>query len=345
MDLLFRPILAGTDNRRNPETGTQSEKGGPAMDLNYPISRRESLKRIAQVSASLAGAALGISPLLSQSSGQASTASKRFVIEGIGAKDDYKVKELTRMVFEAAGGMGQFVSKGDIVAIKPNISWARRPDLAATTNPEVLEAVIELCLDAGAKKVRIADHTIHDARRCFALTGVGTVAKRTGAELIFPRSSLMKRMKLHGHRLDVWPVFVPLVEADKLLNVPVAKVHSVSTLTLGMKNWIGAVGGRRGALHQDIHQSIVDLARFFNPSLTLIDATRIMITNGPSGGSPSDVAAKHTLILSNNQVAADAKAAGLFGYDPGEIGFIHLGQKWGLGTYDPKKLIEQRMIL
>ena len=315
------------------------------MELNHPITRRQSLKKIAQISASLGGTALGLCPLLSQDSARASTAGKGFIVEGIGSKEDYKIKDLTGKVFEAAGGMGQFVSRGDVVVIKPNISWARRPELAATTNPEALEAVIELCLDAGAKKVRIADNTIHDARRCFALTGAGMVAKRTGADLVFPRSSLMKEMKLHGHRLDVWPVFVSLKEADKLINLPVAKVHGLSTLTLGMKNWIGGVDGRRSALHQDIHQSIVDLAQFFNPTLTLIDATRIMITNGPSGGSPSDVAVKNTLILSNDQVAADAKAAGLFGHGPGEIGFIGLGQKWGLGTYDSQKLIQQRVIL
>ncbi len=315
------------------------------MKPNHPITRRQSLKKIARISASLAGAVLGVSPLLSHSLARASTAGKGFVVEGIGSKEGYKIKELTRKVFDAAGGIGKFVSKGDVVVLKPNISWARRPELAATTNPEVVEAVIELCLDAGAKKVRIADHTIHDARRCFALTGVGVVAKRTGADLVFPRSSLMKRMKLHGHRLDVWPVFVPLVEADKVISLPVAKVHGLSTLTLGMKNWIGGVGGRRSALHQDIHQSIVDLAQFFNPTITLIDATRIMITNGPSGGSPSDVAVKNTLILSNDQVAADAKAAGLFGYDPGKIGFIRLGQKWGLGTYESQKLIQQRVML
>lgn len=315
------------------------------MELNDPITRRESLKKIVRMSASLAGSAVGLCPLLSQGSDRASTAGKGFIVEGIGSKEDYKIKDLTGKVFEAAGGMGQFVSRGDVVVIKPNISWARRPELAATTNPEVVEAVIELCFDAGAKKVRIADNTIHDARRCFALTGVGIVAKRTGADLVFPRSSLMKEMNLHGHRLDIWPVFVPLKEADKLINLPVAKVHGLSTLTLGMKNWIGGVGGRRSALHQDIHQSIVDLAQFFNPTLTLIDATRIMITNGPSGGSPSDVAVKNTLILSNDQVAADAKAAGLFGHDPGEIGFIGLGQKWGLGTYDSQKLIQQRVVL
>ena len=315
------------------------------MKTSHPITRRESLKRIGRISAGFAGAALGVCPLLSGVTTRASTGNKKFLVEGVGATEGYKIKELTRKVFEAAGGMGQFVSRGDVVAIKPNMSWARRPELAATTNPEVVETVIELCLDAGAKKVRLADYTIHDARRCFALTGMGAVAKKTGAEIVFPRSSRLKQMKLHGHRLDVWPVFVPFVEADKVLNVPVAKVHGLSTLTLGMKNWIGGVGGRRSALHQDIHQTIVDLAQFFNPTLTLIDATRIMITNGPSGGSPSDVAIKNTLFLSNDPVAVDARAAGLFGYQPSEIGFISLGQKWGLGTYDLQKLTQRKVTL
>jgi uncharacterized protein (DUF362 family) len=232
-----------------------------------------------------------------------------------------------------------------VVAIKPNISWARSPDLAAATSPEVLEGVIELCYEAGAKKVRIADHTIHDARRCFAITGAGSVAKKTGAELVFPRSSLMKEMKINGNRLDVWPVFIPLVESDKLINIPVAKDHGLSTLTIGIKNWIGGVGGRRYALHQDIHQTIVDLARFFRPTLTLIDAIRILVSNGPSGGSASDVVVKDTLILSNDQVAADALAAGLFGIKAEDLGFIRLGEKQGLGASDLRQLNRKKVVV
>jgi len=119
----------------------------------------------------------------------------------------------------------------------------------------------------------------------------------------------------------------------------------LSSLTIGMKNWIGGVGGRRNALHQDIHQTIVDLARFFKPTVTLIDAIRIMTRNGPSGGSLSDVTAKNTLILSDNPVAGDALASGLFGYSPEKIGFIRLGQKLGLGTYDLEKLERKKVIL
>ena len=315
------------------------------MNMNQPMTRRGSLKKLLQVSGTVAVSALSGWPLSAHRSVWAKSEKKKFIIEGLGQTEGYAVKELIEKVFEAAGGITRFISRGDVVVIKPNISWARGPNLAATTNPEVLESVIELCYNAGAKKVRIADNTIHDARRCFAITGAGMVAKKTNADLVYPRSSLMKRMKIRGHRLDVWPVFVPLVEADKIINLPVAKDHVLSTLTLGMKNWIGAVGGRRSALHQDIHQTIVDLALFFKPAVTLIDATRIMTKNGPSGGSLSDVAVKNTLILSDDPVAADALAARLFDRRPEQIGFIRLAQKHNLGTYDLQQLDQKKVVL
>jgi uncharacterized protein (DUF362 family) len=315
------------------------------MNFEKAVTRRESIKKLLRVSGCLTFSGAAAFASNSAGSGRPATANNGFMVEGVGETSDYDVKELTRKTFEAGGGISKFISKGDVVVVKPNISWARRPEMAASTNPTVMEAVVELCQEAGARKVRIADNTIHDARRCFALTGAGMVAKNTGADLIYPRSSLMRRMKLQGNRLDIWPVFVPLVEADKVINLPVAKHHSLSVLTLGMKNWIGAVGGRRNKLHQDIHMTIVDLAQFFNPTVTLIDGIRIMTRNGPSGGSTSDVVQKNTLILSNDPVAADARAARLFGRKPEQIGFIKLGQKWGLGTYDFQKLTRKKVTL
>lgn len=314
------------------------------MKFDKPITRRESIRRLLRWSGcvTLAGT---VQWALSTLSNAWAAANKRFIVEGFGQTEGFSVRDLTRKVFEAAGGISRFVSRGDVVAIKPNISWARHPRFAATTNPEVLSAVIELCQEAGASRVRIADNTIHDAIRCFALTGAGKVARETGADLVYPRSSLMKKMKLRGNRLDVWPVFIPLVEADKVINLPVAKHHSLCTLTLGMKNWIGAVGGSRWSLHQDIHQSIVDLAQFFRPAVTLIDALRIMTRNGPSGGSTDYVTIKNTLILSDDPVAADAGASMLFGLKPERIGFIHLAQKSGLGTYDFSKLENEKVIV
>jgi uncharacterized protein (DUF362 family) len=304
------------------------------MKSEQSMTRRESIKKLLRLwgGLSLGGAVVLSWPAIKPA--QAAVDSPRFLVDGVGRTEGYSIKALTRKTFEAAGGMGSFVSKGDVVAIKPNISWARAPHLAATTNPEVLEAVIELCQEAGAKKVRIVDHTIHGAKRCFAVTGAGMVAKNTGADLVHPRSSLMRDMKMGGNRLDVWPVFMPVVEADTLINLPVAKVHGLSGLTLGMKNWIGAVGGRRNALHQDIHQTIVDLAHYFKPDVTLIDATRVMVHNGPSGGSLSDVVVMNRLILSNDPVAADARAARLFDLEPDGVGFIKIGHQQGLGVYD-----------
>ena len=313
------------------------------MKFDQPMTRRESIRKLLKWSGCITLAGAAPWPLFEIPSARATAANQKFIIEGIGQTDKFIVKDLTQKVFEAAGGIGKFVSKGDVVVIKPNISWARPSKMAATTNPEVLQAVIELCQEAGAKKVRIADNTIDNAKFCFSVSGAEDVAKITGAELINPDSSLMREMKLQGDRIDVWPIYVPIVEADKVINLPVAKDHILSSLTLGMKNWFGAIGGRRGSLHREIHPNIVDLAQFFKPTITLIDATRIMTRNGPSGGSISDVVTKNTLILSDDPVAADGKAALLFGRNPKNIGYIELARKRGLGTYDFSKLLQKEV--
>ncbi|MBF0101396.1 MAG: DUF362 domain-containing protein [Desulfobacterales bacterium] len=309
------------------------------------ITRRQCLGKIVSISATIAFSKTFSFAEIPTNPIEKPKGQPLFLIEGVSTKPTYSIRELVRQVFNAAGGIQKFISKADIVAIKPNISWARAPEYAATTHPEVLEAVIELCQEAGAAKIKIADNTIHDARQCFGITGVGNVAQKTGVELVFPRESLMKEMKINGDRLDIWPVFIPLIEADKLINLPVAKVHGLSTLTLGMKNWIGAVGGRRSSLHQDIHKTIVDLAQFFKPSLTLIDATRIMIQNGPSGGSLSDVQLKQHIILSNDSVAADAKGAELFGHTPDEIEYIRIAHQHGLGIFVNQGVTYQKVTI
>ena len=309
------------------------------MMFDHWMTRRESLHTLLKLTGTAAAAAAGIWPSTARSASQ----QRRFLIEAVAKSEKANSAFLTRKTFEAAGGINRFISRGDVVVIKPNISWARPTKMAATTNPEVLQAVIELCQEAGAKKVRIADNTIDDANFCFSVSGAADVAKNTGAELVHPDSSLMRDMKLQGDRIDVWPVYLPLVEADKVINLPVAKDHILSSLTLGMKNWFGAIGGRRGRLHREIHPNIVDLAQFFKPTITLIDATRIMTRNGPSGGSVSDVVSKNTLILSDDPVAADGKAALLFGKKPQQIGHIKLARKRGLGTYDFSKLLQKNV--
>jgi len=157
--------------------------------FDHRITRRESLHTLLKLTGTAAVAAAGLWPSTAPSASQQT----RFLIEAVAESEKASVAILTRKTFEAAGGIGQFVSKGDVVLIKPNISWARPPKMAATTNPEVLQAVIELCQEAGAKKVRIADNTIDNANFCFSVSGAADVAKITGAELINPDRSLMRR--------------------------------------------------------------------------------------------------------------------------------------------------------
>jgi len=164
------------------------------MKFNQPITRRESIRKLLKWSGCLTLAGATRWPLFGLPAADAKVANQKFIIEGIGQTVNFSVKDLAQKVFEAAGGIRQFVSKGDVVVIKPNISWGRPSKMAATTNPEVLQAVIELCQEAGAKKVRIADNTIENAKFCFSVSGAANVAKITGAELINPDSSLMREM-------------------------------------------------------------------------------------------------------------------------------------------------------
>ena len=149
------------------------------------MTRRESIKRLLELCGSFALGSFLTVPTQRPLSAWAGVRKAGFVVEGVGVNKTYTAKELVKGVFEAAGGISQFVSRGDVVVIKPNISWARPPHLAATTNPEVLQGVIELCQEAGAGKVRIADNTIDDSGFCFKVTGAEAVAKKTGAELIY----------------------------------------------------------------------------------------------------------------------------------------------------------------
>jgi uncharacterized protein (DUF362 family) len=241
---------------------------------------------------------------------------------------------IVKKALEAVGGMSRFVSRGDVVMLKPNLGWARTPDQAANTDPAVLKTVVELCFNAGAKKVKITDNTCNDPRKTYTLSGADAVAKETGADIFYTEERFFRDMDIGGEQLRNWPVNREIIEADKLINIPVAKHHSLAKLTIGMKNWFGAVGGARNRLHQNIDGSIADLARFFKPALTVVDAVRILVRNGPTGGNLSDVKKTDTVIASTDPVAADSWAATLFDMTAADLGYIGIGERMGLGKAD-----------
>jgi len=259
------------------------------------------------------------------------------VVQGLAHGDD--PRWLTRRAIEELGGIRRFISRGDVVVIKPNIGWDRTPEQAGNTNPEVVGELVRLCQDAGAKKIVVADVSCNDPRRCFLRSGIAAAAAAEGAEIVLPDERRFHEVDLRGDVLHTWPVLDAFLNADKVINVPVAKHHGLTGVTLGMKNWYGILGGPRHRLHQHIHESLADLAAFMRPTLTVIDGYRVLLRNGPTGGNLEDVALKKTILASTDPVAIDAYAArAWWNLDESQLRYLTLASQRGLGTWQFEKL-------
>jgi len=244
-------------------------------------------------------------------------------------------RALVQKALENLGGIRRFVSRQDVVVIKPNIAWDRTPDQAATTNPDVVAEMVRQCWQAGAKRVVVTDVSCNEPRRCFLRSGIQAAARAEGAEVILPDPELFQEVDIGGVVLKSWPIFKPFLEADKVFNLPIAKHHSLMGVTLGMKNWYGILGGERNRLHQQIHQSLVDLANFMLPTATLMDCYRILLRNGPTGGNLEDVDLKKTLVAGTDPVAIDAYVAKAYwNLDPEHLPYLQMAAARGLGTVD-----------
>ncbi len=252
---------------------------------------------------------------------------------------------LVNAALEALGGMGRFVSSGDKVLVKPNMGWDRRPELAANTNPDVMRRIVELCLEAGAKRVTVMDRPCNDPRRCYANSGIQEAVEAAGGRVVHVDDDRVTRVDLGGEVLHEWDVYDELLDMDVKINVPIAKHHMLSRVTLGMKNWMGSVGGNRARMHQHINPSVVDLAAYFRPQLTILDAYRILTANGPQGGREADVETTRTICASADPVAVDSFGASLFGMGPDELRCVPLGEERGLGKKDLSSLATREIDL
>ena len=242
-------------------------------------------------------------------------------------------RTLVRRAVHALGGAGRFVARGDVVLVKPNMAWDRMPAQAANTNPAVIAETVRLMLEAGARRVIVTDVSINEPRRCFERSGIAEAARAAGATIVLPGEGGFRDVRLRGEVLDAWPVFQPFLEADKVINAPVAKHHSLTGASLGIKNWYGILGGERRQLHQHIHESLADLASFMRPTLTILDAWRVLKRNGPSGGDQSDVELRRTVLAGTDPVAVDAWAAqSCFNLDENTLRYLALAASRGLGT-------------
>ena len=264
-------------------------------------------------------------------------AAKELPLVSVAEGTDYKA--ITKKAINAVGGMGRFVKAGDVVVVKPNMGWDRSTEFAANTHPLVVRAVVEECLAAGAKKVKVFDRTCNDARRCYVNSGIeGALKGMKGVECKHIEQERFKKVVLNGKFLKEWELYDEALLADVYINVPVAKHHGLSKLTLGLKNIMGVMGGNRGYIHRSIDVALADINAHLKSQLTVIDATRILTAHGPQGGNIADVKILHKVIASTDIVAADAVATTLFGLKPSDIPVTVAAYRRGLGEMNLERI-------
>ncbi len=331
---------SGTDGETpsaEPSPGATTNSGTPALDAaalaaHRHEERRRFLRQAAAVGAASVGAGyLSLAPAGWPGSlrdptgelGKPQVPSLRLPEGGfavrpsptlplVGVARGQNVAAMVRAAVDAIGGIGRFVSRGDVVVIKPNVAFERPAVLGATTHPDVLTALIHLVREAGAKEIRVADNPIESPQSCFVRTGIQQAAVSAGARVFLPSAGEFQTVETPGATwIARWPFFYrPFQGANKVIGVAPVKDHNLCRASMTTKNWYGLLGGRRNQFHQDIHGIISDLALMLRPTFVLLDGSRVLFRSGPTGGSLSDVKAAHTMVASTDSLAADA-----FGWD------------------------------
>ncbi len=293
------------------------------------MDRRKFLKL-----AALSGAAAATPGMLQALAEAAEHAARPDLVVAHGASPE----QIVKAAIDAVGGIRKFISRGDIVVVKPNIGWDRTPEQAGCTNPEVVAAMVKLCFEAGAKQVKVFDRPVNDPRRCYVQSGIAAAARSLGASVDYVDERKFRDMEIKGEALKSWPLYTEIFEADKVINIPIAKHHGLAKLTLSMKNWMGMMGGLRRQIHQRLDESLVDLSMKIKPTLTVLDAVRILTANGPQGGSLADVKKLDTIVVGFDPVAVDSYGATLFGMKGSDLGYVTIGHRRGLGQMDLSKV-------
>ena len=258
--------------------------------------------------------------------------------------------QLLRAAMAPLGGMGRFVKKGQRVVIKANIAWARTPEQACTNNPELFSALIKMCYDAGAKRVAVWDHTCDNYQFTFSRSGLKETAQKAGADIFSGHGqNVYKKVDVpKGKKLKRAEIIQDVLESDVFINFPIPKHHFATELTLGMKNLIGIVWDMEQLHKIDLHQCIADLGTIRKPDLVVMDAIRILTTNGPKGpGKTEDIG---EVAVSTDVVAIDAYAATYFKnpktgkpFKAEEVTFVKHAYALGLGQIDLGKVRAKRV--
>ena len=293
-------------------------------------------------------AAVGVATILSSKTLGANSPSSKMAVHSepdlvavMGGEPDVM---LIRALKEL-GGIGHYVKKGDKVVIKPNIGWDRKPEMAANTNPVLVGALVKLCKNAGASEIIVFDHTCHDWKKSYTNSGIEKAVTDAGGKMVPGNDEVYYRdVELpHGVNMKKNKVHKAILDCDVWFNVPVLKHHGGAKNSISMKNLMVIVWDRGFYHGHDLHQCIADTATFHKkPALNIVDAYRIMKSNGPQGKSEADVVMLKSLIISPDFVAADTAALKMFSQvqptDIKDVRHIGLAEKLNVGTQDLEKL-------
>jgi uncharacterized protein (DUF362 family) len=263
-----------------------------------------------------------------------STASPTFSSPDLVVARSGEPEEMVRAAVAALGGMERFVKPGDVVVVKPNICVAYHTfEYAATTNPWVVGAVVKMALEAGAKKVKVMDYPFGGtAEQAYRISGIQDAVQQAGGKMVVMSNIKFVEADIPaGKDLKSVRIFDDVLGADVLINVPIAKNHELARLTLSMKNLMGVIYNRP-AMHANLGQRLADLSTRVHSHLMVVDAVRMLMAHGPTGGNLADVKKADTIIASPNIISADSYAATLFGIAPDKLTYIKKGVEMGLGS-------------
>ncbi|MFH0823192.1 MAG: DUF362 domain-containing protein [Pseudomonadota bacterium] len=250
-----------------------------------------------------------------------------------------------RAAVDALGGIKRFVKAGAKVVIKPNMSFARKPDEGANTNPHVVAEVAKMCVEAGAARIAVLDNVLHAPHDCLSLSGIpaaceripNTTVQNVKARRLFKEAGVPK-----GVEVKKMEVIAEVLDADVLIAVPVGKSHSGAGVSLSMKGMMGLIHDR-AIFHtrHNLHEAIVDMASLLKPHLIVIDGTRILSSGGPGG--PGKVIPLNLVLASTDMVAADAQMVALGTwherkFKPNQVQHIRIAAERGLGRLDLENL-------
>ncbi|MCP3964930.1 MAG: DUF362 domain-containing protein [Lentisphaerae bacterium] len=261
----------------------------------------------------------------------------------VAVKGDSPVVMYERGIKEL-GGMEVFVKKGQTVVVKPNIGWARKPEFAANTSPDLVAAIVNDCLKAGADEVLVFDHTCNYWKSCYKLSGIEEAARKAGAKVVPGNAeSDYREVEVNGKALKKAQMIRFVLDSDVFINVPVLKNHGGAVMTAAMKNLMGIVWDRKHFHSTDLDQCIADWVTARIPDLNIIDAFNMMRTHGPRGVNTDDVVNAKFQLLSKDIVAIDTAAAKILGIAPDKISYIAKGEALGLGKTDLNKIVIRRI--